>query len=321
MDTDQKQAIRKQLRIDFIVSLTVGCVLLAMGIFVIIVYKYFPAFGVEIGLLINFSEKTMSPFLYLNLVNTLAYFVEYGYNLMILIIYGAIPAIFGFSILLRNVFMKLLKSKDDNIIKAYQISTAMCFTDFVFVLLNIVLTIRFFELGIYPKIYIIVNFMLAAAITVITKERLKFKIERLIKSTIEKKKNEKEYFMKISALFKSIVDSDIAPIVICETDHKIVYMNPAAIERYAKRGGAELIGQSLLDCHNEESNEKIKTVIEWFELSADNNRIFTFHNDKEDKDVYMIALRDDDHRLIGYYEKHEYRQRETALPYEVEISV
>lgn len=126
--------------------------------------------------------------------------------------------------------------------------------------------------------------------------------------------------MKISALFKSIVDSDIAPIVICETNHKIVYMNPVAVERYAKKGGAGLIGQSLLDCHNDESNEKIKTVIEWFELSADNNRIFTFHNDKEDKDVYMIALRDDDRRLIGYYEKHEYRRHETALPYEVEIS-
>ncbi len=30
----------------------------------------------------------------------------------------------------------------------------------------------------------------------------------------------------------------------------------------------------------------------------------------------MIALRDDDGTLIGYYEKHEYRNIETAKPYD-----
>ena len=37
---------------------------------------------------------------------------------------------------------------------------------------------------------------------------------------------------------------------------------------------------------------------------------------KENKDVYMVALRDEDGKLIGYYEKHEYRNRETAKRYE-----
>lgn len=121
--------------------------------------------------------------------------------------------------------------------------------------------------------------------------------------------------MNISAFFKSIVDSDIAPIVICDTDHIITYMNPSAVERYAKRGGAGLVGRSLLDCHSEESNEKIKTVVKWFGESRDNNRIFTFHNNKENKDVYMIALRSESGELIGYYEKHEYRTPETDEPY------
>lgn len=122
--------------------------------------------------------------------------------------------------------------------------------------------------------------------------------------------------MELSHFFKSIIDSDIAPIVICDTDHTIIYMNPTAVERYAKRGGTELIGKSLLDCHNADSNQKIKSVLEWFGKSADNNRIFTFHNPKENKDVYMIALRNDSGELIGYYEKHEYRSHETAAPYE-----
>lgn len=117
--------------------------------------------------------------------------------------------------------------------------------------------------------------------------------------------------MELSVYFKSIVDSDIAPVVICNVDHTIIYMNPAAAERYAKRGGYELIGKSLLNCHNDESNIKIKEVVVWFNQSKDNNRIFTFHNTKENKDVYMIALRDESGELIGYYEKHEYRTAES----------
>ena len=32
--------------------------------------------------------------------------------------------------------------------------------------------------------------------------------------------------------FKSIIDMDIAPIVVCSLEHKIIYMNPAAAESY-----------------------------------------------------------------------------------------
>lgn len=92
-------------------------------------------------------------------------------------------------------------------------------------------------------------------------------------------------------------------------------MNPVAVQRYAKKGGAELIGKSIFDCHNSESNEKIKEVISWFGKSTENNRIFTFHNPKENKDVYMIALRDNSGNLIGYYEKHEHRNPETSEEY------
>ncbi|MGN1481157.1 PAS domain-containing protein [Porcipelethomonas sp.] len=121
--------------------------------------------------------------------------------------------------------------------------------------------------------------------------------------------------MELSVFFKSIIDQDICSVVICNTEHEIIYMNPAAAARYEKRGGYNLIGKSLLDCHNEESNKKIKKVIEWFSESTNNNRIFTFHNHKENKDVYMIALRNDYGKLIGYYEKHEYRDSETEKQY------
>lgn len=123
--------------------------------------------------------------------------------------------------------------------------------------------------------------------------------------------------MELHEFFKSVIDMDTSAVVICDLSHKIVYMNPAAADRYKKSGGYDLVGKSLLDCHNKASNERIEQVIEWFGKSPQNNRVYTFYNEKENKDVYMIALRNWDGKLIGYYEKHEYRNRETANFYEM----
>lgn len=122
--------------------------------------------------------------------------------------------------------------------------------------------------------------------------------------------------MEMNAYFKSIIDQDQCAIVICDLDHEILYMNPAAVERYGKRGGQALVGKSLLDCHNPRSVERIKEVVSWFAQSAGNNKIYTSRNEKENKDVYMVALRDGDGALIGYYEKHEYRDIETGKQYD-----
>ena len=118
----------------------------------------------------------------------------------------------------------------------------------------------------------------------------------------------------LNKLFKSVLEQDTAPIVVCDLEHKIVYMNQSAKECYHK----DLTGSNLKECHNEKSNEMIDRVVSWFGESHDNNIIFTYHSDKENKDVYMVALRDDDRTLIGYYEKHEYRNRETKNLYEFE---
>ena len=123
--------------------------------------------------------------------------------------------------------------------------------------------------------------------------------------------------MELSAFFKSVIDQDRAPVVLCDLDHTILYMNPAAIRNYAKRGGEKLIGQSLLACHNPQSVEKIEQVIAWFQKSRDNNLVYTFHNEKQNKDVYMVALRDETGELIGYYEKHEFRDPETMKQYDI----
>jgi DUF438 domain-containing protein len=93
-------------------------------------------------------------------------------------------------------------------------------------------------------------------------------------------------------------------------------MNPAAMTRYQKRGGSALIGRSILDCHNPQSCAIIEKTVNWFQESREHNLLYTYHNEKENKDVYMVALRDESGELIGYYEKHEYRNAETAKPYD-----
>lgn len=129
-----------------------------------------------------------------------------------------------------------------------------------------------------------------------------------------KVKNFKEYV----SFYKSIIDQDRSAVVICNLQHEIIYMNPAAIKNYEKWGGDKLIGQSLLNCHNTESREKIERVVAWFAESEEHNLIYTFHNEKQNKDVYMVALRDEEKKLIGYYEKHEYRNPETMKLYDFE---
>ena len=90
----------------------------------------------------------------------------------------------------------------------------------------------------------------------------------------------------LDKLLRSIAEQDRAPIVICDTDSCIVYMNPAAIENYRKRGGAEPIGKSLLDCHNERSVKIIKSVAAYFEKNSDNDIVFTHFNEKKNLDIF-----------------------------------
>lgn len=122
----------------------------------------------------------------------------------------------------------------------------------------------------------------------------------------------------LNEIYKSVLEADRAAVVICDLDHSIIYMNPTAIRRYDKWGGAALLGKSLLDCHNEKSCEMIIKVVDWFRADVRHNIVYTSHNQKENKDVYMVALRDDSGNLIGYYEKHEYRNPETMKMYDLE---
>lgn len=119
--------------------------------------------------------------------------------------------------------------------------------------------------------------------------------------------------MELSTYFKAVMEADRCPIVICNLDHEVIYVNKAAAERYSYRGN--LVGTSILDCHPAVANEWILKIVDWFKQSPENNVVYEGPGTKEDKDVYSIALRDDEGNLIGYYEKHEWRTHETGPKY------
>ena len=58
-------------------------------------------------------------------------------------------------------------------------------------------------------------------------------------------------------LFKSILEQDPAPVVVCDLNDIVVYMNPSAIARYR----ADLTGSSVKDCHPPKANEMIDKVV------------------------------------------------------------
>lgn len=116
--------------------------------------------------------------------------------------------------------------------------------------------------------------------------------------------------------FKSIIDQDVNEIVICDLDTNIIYMNPAAIRHHEKRGGKALIGTSMMRFLGTECQNKVCKGLAWFKESKDHNIIYTIHNDKYDRDEYMVALRDEEGNLIGYYEKHIVKSPETMKHYD-----
>ncbi len=105
--------------------------------------------------------------------------------------------------------------------------------------------------------------------------------------------------MRDAKLLAAILDSVPSPILFADTEHVTRYMNRDAIAHYT--GGASLVGQSLLDCHNERSQEMMVEILAAMYEGLEEQLI----SDDEEHRVYMRAVRDADGQLLGYYERYE----------------
>ncbi len=95
------------------------------------------------------------------------------------------------------------------------------------------------------------------------------------------------------------LDSMKDPVLVADTEHRILFLNEAATLHYSE--GAGLLGRSLLDCHNPQSQQMMLEVLEALRGGED-ERLIT---DNEKYRIYMRAVRDQTGELLGYYERYE----------------
>ncbi len=102
-----------------------------------------------------------------------------------------------------------------------------------------------------------------------------------------------------ATLMAAILDSLKDPLLFADTDHIIRYMNKAAIAYYSE--GESLLGRSLLDCHNEQSQQQIIEILAAMQ-AGEEERLIT---DNEKHRIYMRVVRGADGQVLGYYERYE----------------
>ena len=105
--------------------------------------------------------------------------------------------------------------------------------------------------------------------------------------------------MNDTALPAQILNSLVDPVLVADTEHTVVYMNSAAVDHYT--GGDSLMGTSLLDCHNEDSQKMIIEVLAALQAGEEERPI----SDSEKRRIYMRAVRDEAGEVVGYYERYE----------------
>ncbi len=109
--------------------------------------------------------------------------------------------------------------------------------------------------------------------------------------------------MTPDAICKAIIESSPYPVVYVDLGHVIRYLNPTARYHYqTERGYSDLLGQSLFNCHTEQSKEKILQAVEHFKRGG--QELLLMVNVKNQR-VYVSPVRDSEKRLIGYYERFE----------------
>lgn len=103
--------------------------------------------------------------------------------------------------------------------------------------------------------------------------------------------------------YQALLDTSKSPIVFVDNDHVIRYLNQAAKIRYLKnRGYPELVGKSLFDCHNEQSEKQTREIHR--RLLAGEDEIF-LKVTRDNEKITVVAVRDTAGQLLGYYERFE----------------
>jgi len=105
--------------------------------------------------------------------------------------------------------------------------------------------------------------------------------------------------MPDDTLLAAIVQSLKDLLLFADTDHTVRCVNRAAVAHYSE--GASLLGTSLLDCHNAQSQQVIIDTLADMQAGLE-ERLIT---DNEKYRIYMRVVRDEQGQVLGYYERYE----------------
>lgn len=160
--TDENK-LRKYSRIGFALSCVFRSVLILMGSFCLIAQEHFPDLSDKLTISIGI-DNTATGFPPIDI-----FFlpIDLIFDLIIIGIYGYYPLFVGAAGLVRNIFAKLFELKHAETADAYKKIKDINDVDFVFILLNVVFSAGFSDLGIYPKIHTAVNVFMAAALCIL----------------------------------------------------------------------------------------------------------------------------------------------------------
>ena len=120
----------------------------------------------------------------------------------------------------------------------------------------------------------------------------------------------------LTDFFKGIVDSEEGPIVICNLDYRIVYVNPKADVYYEPV--KPLAGKLLATLMDEEMMSKVVMSVEWFKEDVKNNKVFALHDKVNNMDMYILAIRNSKNELIGFYGRREDRTPEQGKEFDLD---
>ncbi|MFQ9924175.1 MAG: PAS domain-containing protein [Beduini sp.] len=112
-------------------------------------------------------------------------------------------------------------------------------------------------------------------------------------------------------ILESILDAYIYEIVFVDREHIVRYINKKAKQRYGDR---VQIGNSLFNCHNQNSKIKIEEFLR--RADAGEEEMFELLNGKTGEREFFVPVRDIDGKVIGYFERHEmpWNQDEPEVP-------
>lgn len=101
-------------------------------------------------------------------------------------------------------------------------------------------------------------------------------------------------------IFKAILNAYPYEIVYCDLTHTVRWMNKAALLRYE---GRVKVGNSLFNCHNEQSRVKIEAFLKRAE--TEDGEFFEALSSKRPEREFFVPVKDKSNKLIGYFERHE----------------